>query len=81
MEQRATEDAIIAFELKDKDFFKSRFLAEAFLPFNEIPETGPEQGIESLNQIHLKLSRPTKRSVFLILFFLMTLLLFIVSCN
>ncbi|XP_076177568.1 C2 and C2B_Munc13-like domain-containing protein staccato isoform X3 [Ptiloglossa arizonensis] len=62
MEQRATEDAIIAFELKDKDFFKSRFLAEAFLPFNEIPETGPEQGIESLNQIHLKLSRPTKRS-------------------
>ncbi|XP_076249769.1 C2 and C2B_Munc13-like domain-containing protein staccato [Calliopsis andreniformis] len=61
-EQRAMEDAIVAFELKDKDFLRSRFLAEAFLPFSEIPETGPDKGMESLNQIHLKLSRPTKRS-------------------
>ncbi|XP_053984582.1 protein unc-13 homolog 4B-like isoform X1 [Hylaeus volcanicus] len=61
-EQRTTVDAIIAFELKYKDFFKSRFLAEAFLPFSEITEMVSDQGIESLSQIHLKLSRPTKRS-------------------
>ncbi|XP_076644673.1 C2 and C2B_Munc13-like domain-containing protein staccato isoform X4 [Halictus rubicundus] len=61
-EQRAMENAIIAFELKDKDFLRSRFLAEAFLPFSEIADTGPDQGMESLDQIHLKLSRPTRRS-------------------
>ncbi|CAL7938780.1 unnamed protein product [Xylocopa violacea] len=61
-EQRAIENAIVAFELKDKDFLRSRFMAEAFLPFSEIPETGPDVRIESLDQIHLKLSRPTKKS-------------------
>ncbi|XP_076396434.1 C2 and C2B_Munc13-like domain-containing protein staccato isoform X1 [Megachile rotundata] len=61
-EQRSTEDAIIAFELKDKDFLRSRFMAEAFLPFSEVPETGPDKGIETLDQIHLKLSRPTSRN-------------------
>ncbi|XP_076382210.1 C2 and C2B_Munc13-like domain-containing protein staccato isoform X5 [Megalopta genalis] len=61
-EQRATEDGIIAFELKDKDLFRSRFLAEAFLSFNEIADTGSDQGMESLDQIHLMLSRPTKRN-------------------
>ncbi|XP_017765813.1 PREDICTED: protein unc-13 homolog D isoform X3 [Eufriesea mexicana] len=61
-EQRATENAIIAFELKDKDFLRSRFMAEAFLPFSEVPETRPDQRIESLDQIHLKLSRPTRKS-------------------
>ncbi|XP_016908252.2 protein unc-13 homolog 4B isoform X9 [Apis cerana] len=61
-EQRATENAIVAFELKDKDFLRSRFMAEAFLPFSEIPETGPDRGIESLEQIHLKLSRPIRKS-------------------
>ncbi|XP_071872058.1 C2 and C2B_Munc13-like domain-containing protein staccato isoform X3 [Bombus fervidus] len=61
-EQRATENAIVVFELKDKDFLRSRFMAEAFLPFSEIPETGPDRGIESLDQIHLNLSRPTRKS-------------------
>ena len=65
-EQRATENAIVAFELKDKDFLRSRFMAEAFLPFSEIPETGPDRGIESLEQIHLKLSRPIRKSKFYI---------------
>lgn len=37
-------------------------MAEAFLPFSEIPETGPDRGIESLEQIHLKLSRPIRKS-------------------
>lgn len=67
-EQRATENAIVVFELKDKDFLRSRFMAEAFLPFSEIPETGPDQGIESLDQIHLNLSRPTRKSRFSLLF-------------
>ncbi|CAK9823698.1 Protein unc-13 homolog 4B [Anthophora retusa] len=61
-EQRATENGIIAFELKDKDFLRSRFMAEAFLSFKEIPETGSDRRIETLDQIHLKLSRPTKKS-------------------
>ncbi|XP_034180927.1 C2 and C2B_Munc13-like domain-containing protein staccato isoform X1 [Osmia lignaria lignaria] len=61
-EQRSTEGAIIAFELKDKDFLRSRFMAEAFLPFSEVPETGADRGIETLDQIHLTLSRPTNRS-------------------
>ena len=37
-------------------------MAEAFLPFSEIPDTGHERGIETLDQIHLKLSKPTDRS-------------------
>lgn len=63
-EQRATEDAIVVFELKDKDFLRSRFLAEAFLPFSAIPESSPDSAMESLDQIHLKLSRPTRKSTF-----------------
>lgn len=61
-EQRAMENAIIAFELKDKDFLRSRFMAEAFLSFSEIPDTEPESSFETLEQLHLKLSRPTKKS-------------------
>ncbi|XP_046623999.1 protein unc-13 homolog 4B isoform X3 [Neodiprion virginianus] len=58
-ELRETKEAIIAFEVKDKDFLRTRFMAEAFLPFGEIPETGPDRDFDSLEQIHLKLSRPT----------------------
>ncbi|XP_047346149.1 protein unc-13 homolog 4B isoform X9 [Vespa velutina] len=61
-EQRAIEDAIVAFEIKDKDFLRTRFMAEAFLSFREIPEVGPEKGMESMEQIHLKLSRPNNKS-------------------
>ncbi|KAI4490005.1 hypothetical protein M0804_004187 [Polistes exclamans] len=57
-EQRAIEDAIVAFEVKDKDFLRTRFMAEAFLAFREIPEMGPDKGMESMEQIHLKLTRP-----------------------
>lgn len=38
-------------------------MAEAFLSFSEVPETGPDRGIETLDQIHLTLSRPTNRSM------------------
>ncbi|XP_018351184.1 PREDICTED: BAI1-associated protein 3 isoform X3 [Trachymyrmex septentrionalis] len=61
-EQRVVENAIVAFELKDKDFLRSRFMAEAFLSFNEIPDTEPETSFASLDQIHIKLSRPTKKN-------------------
>ncbi|XP_043520293.1 protein unc-13 homolog 4B isoform X10 [Frieseomelitta varia] len=61
-EQRNMENAIVVFELKDKDFLRSRFMAEAFLPFSEIAKTGSDQRIESLEQIHLMLSRPTRKS-------------------
>lgn len=65
-EQRNIEDAIVAFEVKDKDFLRTRFMAEAFLPFSEIPDTEPESGFETLEQVHLKLSRPTKKSMYII---------------
>ncbi|KAL6262717.1 hypothetical protein P5V15_005509 [Pogonomyrmex californicus] len=60
-EQRAIENAIVAFEVKDKDFLRTRFMAEAFLPFKEIPDTEPETSFATLEQIHLKLSRPIKK--------------------
>ncbi|KAL0130108.1 hypothetical protein PUN28_002009 [Cardiocondyla obscurior] len=60
-EQRAFETAIVAFEIKDKDFLRSRFMAEAFLPFKEIPDIEPQTGFATLDQIHLKLSRPIKK--------------------
>lgn len=48
--------------MKDKDFLRSKFMAEAFLPFSEIPDTEPETDFTTLEQVHLKLSRPTKQS-------------------
>jgi len=61
-EQRATEDAIVMFEFRDKDFLRTRFMAEAFLPFSEIPET--KLDFATLQQVHLKLSRPMKKSTY-----------------
>ncbi|XP_012283294.1 protein unc-13 homolog 4B isoform X2 [Orussus abietinus] len=61
-EQRETEDAILSFEVKDKDFLKTRFIAEAFMSFEEIPVSNHEEGIESIEQVHLILSRPMNRS-------------------
>ncbi|XP_016841256.1 protein unc-13 homolog 4B isoform X1 [Nasonia vitripennis] len=61
-EQRKIENAIVMFEVKDKDFLRTKFVAECFLPFSEIPETDSHQGFGSLDQIHLKLSRPTPQS-------------------
>ncbi|KAK0074147.1 hypothetical protein PV325_008707, partial [Microctonus aethiopoides] len=61
-EQRNIENAIVVFEVKDKDFLRTRFIAEAFLPFNEIANYDSEGNIETLDQIHLKLSRPTSNS-------------------
>lgn len=63
-EQRTIENAIVSFEVKDKDFLRARFMAEAFLSFSDISDTEPENGFEALEQIHLKLSRPTKKSMY-----------------
>lgn len=61
-EQRSIENAIVVFEVKDKDFLRTRFMAEAFLQFSDIPDTGHDVGIDSLDQVHLKLSRPVDKS-------------------
>jgi hypothetical protein len=50
------------FEFRDKDFLRTRFMAEAFLPFSEIPET--KLDFATLQQVHLKLSRPMKKSTY-----------------
>ncbi|XP_044586415.1 protein unc-13 homolog 4B isoform X2 [Cotesia glomerata] len=61
-EQRNIENAILVFEVKDKDFLRTKFMAEAFLQFSDIPDTGHDVGIDSLDQIHLKLSRPVDKT-------------------
>ena len=66
-EQRKLENAIVMFELKDKDFLRTKYMAEGFLRFSEIQETEAHQGFGQLQQIHLKLSRPTPQSKFSIL--------------
>lgn len=63
-EQRAVEDAIVAFEIKDKDFLRSRFMSEAFLPFSKIPNSQADTDFAILDQVHLKFSRPTKTSTY-----------------
>lgn len=55
-EQRA--QGIVAFILKDQDFLGNEFIAEAFLSFEDIPESDPSVRIQSLPQVHLKLHRP-----------------------
>lgn len=57
-EQKSAKDAMIHFEVKDKDMFRTRFMAEAFLPFSEISDVDVTQSTDYLKQIHLKLSRP-----------------------
>lgn len=64
-EQRTIDDAILVFEVKDKDFLRTKFMAEAFLPFSEIEDSGVECGLETLDQSHLKLSRPVDKSEYL----------------
>ncbi|XP_058798233.1 protein unc-13 homolog 4B-like isoform X2 [Phymastichus coffea] len=61
-EQRKLENAIMMFEVKDKDFLRTRFMAECFLPFSEIGVRDSHDGFKDLEQIHLKLSRPTSSS-------------------
>ncbi|XP_055321737.1 protein unc-13 homolog 4B isoform X2 [Sitodiplosis mosellana] len=53
-DQRSIEKAMIMFSVKDRDLlgFSNQYIAECFLPFNEI--ANDQRG----EQVHLKLSRP-----------------------
>lgn len=59
-EQRKMSDAIIVFKIKEKFLFSSnQCIAEAFLPFADIPEFSPdEKGV--IEQTHLTLTRHQK---------------------
>jgi len=50
------------FVIKDQDFLgKNDFLGEAFISFSDIPKTDMTVGLEQLEQVHLKLSTPTRQ--------------------
>jgi hypothetical protein len=50
------------FTVKDQDFLgKNEFLGETFVAFSDVPKTDMTTGLEQLEQVHLKLSRPTQR--------------------
>ena len=50
------------FEIKDKDFLRTKFMAEAFLSFNDIKDSITNDGFTGLEQIHLSLTRPNPES-------------------
>lgn len=64
-EQRAMDNAIILFSVKDKDLFgmSNQYIAECYVAFKHI-----SNGDIPNEQIHLILSRPTKTGTILIIF-------------
>ncbi|XP_021939432.1 protein unc-13 homolog 4B isoform X2 [Zootermopsis nevadensis] len=61
-EQRHLKNGLIMFTVKDQDFLgMNEFLGEAFVSFSDVPKTDMTTGLEELEQVHLKLSRPTKQ--------------------
>lgn len=61
-EQQDLSNGLIMFTIKDQDFLgKNEFLGEAFISFSDIPKTDMTVGLEQLEQVHLKLSTPTKQ--------------------
>lgn len=54
-EQRAVENAVILFSVKDKDYFgiSNQYIAECYITFSDINQVS-----DTNEQIHLKLSRP-----------------------
>lgn len=61
-------DAIVLFSVKDKDYFgmSSQYVADAFLMFKDIADTNKDSG--SIQQMHLKLTRPQNEGKFLNIF-------------
>ncbi|PSN30834.1 Protein unc-13 4B [Blattella germanica] len=58
-EQVEMEDGLIMFTVKDQDFLgMNEFLGETFVSFSDVPKTDMTTGLEQLDQVHLKLSRP-----------------------
>lgn len=61
-EQQELSNGLIMFTLKDQDFLgMNEFIGEAFISFSDIPKTDMTVGLEQLEQVHLKLSRPTRQ--------------------
>jgi len=61
-EQQELNNGLIMFTTKDQDFLgKNDFLGEAFISFSDIPKTDMTVGLEQLEQVHLKLGRPTRQ--------------------
>jgi hypothetical protein len=61
-EQQELSNGLIMFTIKDQDFLgMNEFLGEAFISFSDIPKTDMTVGLEQLEQVHLKLSRPTRQ--------------------
>ncbi|XP_014244942.1 protein unc-13 homolog 4B isoform X2 [Cimex lectularius] len=60
-EQFETPDALVHFVVKDQDFFgvSAQFVAETFIPFNDIPRTTMETSVHEMSQVHLKLTKPS----------------------
>ncbi|KAK6635250.1 hypothetical protein RUM44_000501 [Polyplax serrata] len=59
-EQRNTADGLIQLVIKDQDFLSNEFLGEAYLHFKDIPSTESSVSIDTLPQVHLNLTRPTR---------------------
>lgn len=59
-EQRAIQDAVILFSVKDKDLFgmSNQYLAECYLCFSDIADISGESG--KIEQKHLRLTRPSR---------------------
>lgn len=61
-EQQELENGLIMFTVKDQDFLgTNEFLGEAFVAFSDVPKTDMTTGLEQMEQVHLKLSRPTRQ--------------------
>lgn len=60
-EQRAINDAIILFSVKDKDYFgmANQYVAESFLSFSDIADITGDSG--QIKQMHMTLTRPPKQ--------------------
>jgi hypothetical protein len=64
-EQQELKNGLIMFTIKDQDFLgMNEFLGEAFVSFSDVPKTDMTVGLEQLEQVHLKLSRPTKQGLY-----------------
>lgn len=61
-QQRTIEDAIVAAEIKEKDFLRTRFIVKAsIITWNS--RSGPEKGMGSMEQIHLQLLLQNSKSM------------------
>ncbi|XP_066997069.2 protein unc-13 homolog 4B isoform X2 [Anabrus simplex] len=59
-EQQEIQNGLVLFTIKDQDFLGNEFIAEAYMSFADVIKTEMTTGLEELEQVHLKLSRPGK---------------------